>query len=62
MTDVERRILQNQMEILWVINFALGKLMPDLVGRGGELDRMRDDMATAAKETRTLLNAPTPAR
>ena len=55
MTDVEARILQNQVEIMWVLNLALGKLLPDLVGRNGELDRMRDDLANASKVTKSLL-------
>jgi hypothetical protein len=55
MTEIETRILKNQMEILWVLNLALGKLLPELVGRNGELDRMRDDLACAAKDTRKLL-------
>jgi hypothetical protein len=56
-TEAERRILQNQMEIMWSINILAGKLLTDLVGRGGELDRMREDLATASKDTRTLMEA-----
>lgn len=55
MTDVETRILQNQVEIMWVLNLALGKLLPDLVGRNGGLDRMRDDLANASKVTTAML-------
>lgn len=55
MTKVERRILENQIEIMWVLNLALGKLMPDLVGRAGELDRMRADLAKAAIDTKKIL-------
>ena len=57
MTEVESRILKNQIEIMWTLNIALGKLLPELVGRGGELDRMRDDLADASKETRKLVEA-----
>lgn len=57
MTEVERRILKNQIEIMWTLHCALGKLCPDLVGRGGELDRMRGDLADAGKETRNLVHA-----
>jgi hypothetical protein len=55
MSEAESRILLNQIEIMWVLNLALGKLLPDLVGRGGELDRMRSDLTTAAKDTKELL-------
>lgn len=55
MTEVEKRILKNQTEILWAINIALGKMLPDLVGRGGELDRIRDDLRIAAKDTTALV-------
>lgn len=56
MTEVEARILQNQIEIMWVLNLLLGKLLPDLIGRGGELDHMRDDLADASKTTKALIN------
>lgn len=56
MTAAEKRIIQNQIEILWVLNLALGKLLPDLVGRGGELDRMREDLGAAAKDSKALLS------
>ncbi|WP_316176283.1 hypothetical protein [Bradyrhizobium sp. SZCCHNRI1073] len=56
MTGAEERILKNQWEIMWALNIFLGKQFPDLVGRGGELDRMRDDLAAASKETKTLLD------
>jgi hypothetical protein len=58
MTEAETRILKNQIEIMWALNRLLGKLLPDLVGRGGELDRMRDDLATASKETKSVLSHP----
>jgi hypothetical protein len=56
MTDFEIRVLKNQTEIMRVLNLLLGKLLPDLVGRGGELDRMRDDLTDASKATRALLD------
>ena len=55
MTDTEMRILQNQTEIMWVLHLALGKLLPELVGRGGEIDAMRGDLAAACKETKSLM-------
>lgn len=54
-TEVEARILKNQYEIMWVLHFVLGKLQPELVGRGGELDRMRDDLRNASNDTRSLM-------
>lgn len=51
MTKEEKLILKNQIEVMWVLNLLLGKLLPDLVGRGGELDRMRDDLVRACKNT-----------
>lgn len=56
MTEIEKRILQNQIEMMWVIHLSLGKLLPDLVGRGGELDRFRDDLAYACKKTKKLID------
>lgn len=55
MTDREARILENQIEIMWSLSYLLGKAAPDLLGRGGELDRMRDDLAAASKDTKRLL-------
>jgi len=55
MTDVETRILKNQIEIMWALNYLLSKAAPDLVGRGGELDRMCDDLADASRVSRELL-------
>jgi len=55
MTEAEIRILRNQIEIMWVLNLLLGKLLPDLVGRGGELDSMRDDLASASKNTKMFV-------
>jgi hypothetical protein len=55
MTEVEARILQNQIEIMWVLHRELGKSHPDLVGRGGEIDAMRGDLVRAAKDSRKLL-------
>ncbi len=56
MTGVEERILKNQYEIMWVLHRLLRKSDPDLVGRGGELDRMCDDLVTAAKDTRDMIS------
>jgi hypothetical protein len=55
LTEIEKRILQNQIEIMWVLNLYLGKAFPDLVGRGGELDRLREYLAHAAKETKKMI-------
>lgn len=55
MSEAEKRILQNQIEIMWVLHRFLGKQEPDLVGRGGELDAMRNDLAAASKATRAIL-------
>lgn len=57
MTEVESRILQNQIDIMWTLHCALGKLLPELVGRGGELDAMRSDLAYASKETKKMVDA-----
>lgn len=57
MTDAEARILENQVEILWTLNYLVAKAAPDLVGRGGELDRMRDDLAHASKKSRAMIDA-----
>ena len=56
MTPAETRILQNQIEIMWALNLLLGKLLPDLVGRRGELDRMCDDLADASKTTKAFID------
>ena len=55
MDAAQKRILENQFEIMWAINFLIGKACPDLVGKNGQVDRMRDDLALAAKDTKTLL-------
>jgi hypothetical protein len=55
MSPIEERILKNQIEILWAINRTLGKMFPELVGCGGELDGMRDDLSKAANDTKTLI-------
>lgn len=57
MTDVEARILRNQVEIMWTLSYLLSKTVPDLVGRGGELDRMCEDLGAASKDTHKLLEA-----
>jgi hypothetical protein len=55
MTVVEARILSNQIEIMWTLAKLLEKANPDLVGRGGEIDRMRCDLAQATKDTMALM-------
>jgi hypothetical protein len=57
MTEVEKRILLNQIDIMWTLHCVLGKALPELVGRGGELDAMRSDLAYASKETKKLVEA-----
>lgn len=57
MTDVEDRILRNQIEIMWTLHHLLKCAKPDLVGKGGELDRMLNDLRCASKDTETLANA-----
>jgi hypothetical protein len=51
----EVRILQNQVEIMWTLSYLLKCAAPDLVGKGGELDRMCQDLVGAAKDTARLL-------
>lgn len=53
---MEARILQNQIEILWTLSYLLACAKPDLVGKAGELDRMREDLVIAAKSTKKLLD------
>ena len=55
MDAAQKHILKNQSEIMWALNFLISKVCPDLVGKNGEVDRMRDDLAVAAKETVTIL-------
>ena len=57
MTDAETRILKNQIEIMWTLSYILGRVAADLVGCGGELDRMCDELADASKKTAKLLGA-----
>lgn len=56
MTAIEECLLQNQVEIMWALSYLLGKAAPELAGRGGELDRMRDDLAASAKNSNRLLD------
>lgn len=58
MTPVETRILENQFQIMWTLSYLLLKIAPDLVGRGGELDSLRRDLAQASKKSRDLIDAP----
>lgn len=55
MTEAEKRILQNQIDIMWFLHRFMGKHEPELVGRCGELDAMRDDLAAACKDSKKLL-------
>jgi hypothetical protein len=55
MTDVEARILRNQIEIMWTLSYLMKCAKPDLIGKAGEMDRMRDDLAMASKDTKALL-------
>lgn len=58
MTDIEERLLKNQTEIMWTLSYLLEQASPTLVGRGGALDRMRDDLAAACRATKALGRAP----
>lgn len=53
--SIQARILENQVEIIWTLRFLLECAKPELVGRAGALDRMRDDLLVAAKATRSML-------
>lgn len=52
MTDIEVRILRNQIEIMWTLHYLLECAKPDMVGRAGHLDRMRDDLRIASNDTK----------
>lgn len=56
MTEAETRILKNQIEIMWTLHYLLKCAKPDLVGRGGEIDRMLDDLRIASRETRDAVS------
>jgi hypothetical protein len=56
MTEAEARILRNQTEIMWTLSYLLKCAKPDLAGKAGELDRMRDDLASASKDTKTFVD------
>jgi hypothetical protein len=56
MTEAEALILKNQVEIMWAISYLLKCVKPDLVGKAGELDMMRDDLHHAAKGTKAFVN------
>jgi len=55
MTETEARILRNQIEIIWTLHYLLECAKPDLVGKAGQLDRMRDDLRAASKDTKAFL-------
>lgn len=57
MTDIEKRNLKNQIEIMWTLHYILAKIAPDLVGKRGELDTMRDDLIAAVKDTARIVDA-----
>lgn len=50
-----KRILENQVEIIWALHYLLECAKPELVGRAGALDRMRGDLVHAAKTTKDML-------
>lgn len=56
-SEAEKRILQNQIDIMWVLHRFMGKHEPDMVGRGGELDALRADLVAACKDSRKLLES-----
>lgn len=56
MTETEARILQNQIEIMWTLSYLVKCAAPQLAGRGGEFDRMRDDLANASKDTKKFVD------
>lgn len=58
MTPVEERILKNQHEIMWALHYLLGCAKPDLVGKGGQLDSLRDDILHGWKAGKALLDGP----
>lgn len=55
MTPVEKRILENQAEIMWTLSYLVKAVKPNLVGNDGEVDRMRDDLRLAARDTLKLV-------
>lgn len=57
MTDIEERLLKNQIEIMWTLSYLLGRAAPELLGRGGELDHMRDDLRISSNVSRALVDA-----
>lgn len=59
MTEIEKRILRNQNEIMTALSYMLSKMYPELVGKGGELDRYKNDLFYAYKETNKLLENAT---
>lgn len=55
MTDLERCILQNQIEIMGALSLVLRYSQPNLIGKAGELDRQRDDLFARHKVTTKML-------
>jgi hypothetical protein len=59
-TEIEDRILQNQIEIMWTLHYVLKCTKPELVGRAGELDMMLSDLAEASKDTKAIMKRSAP--
>ena len=55
MSEVEKRILKNQIEIMRALHYLLKKAAPDLVGRAGELDSFLDDLLISSVDTKNIL-------
>jgi hypothetical protein len=55
MTDTERCILQNQLEIMSALALIVRYAMPVLVGKGDELDMQQNKLLQRHKETETAL-------
>lgn len=55
-TEVEARIMRNQIEIMWTLHYLLECAKPALVGRDGQLDRMRDDLRVASNDTKKFFD------
>lgn len=58
MTDEPTQcILRNQIEIMGALSLLLQYTRPDLVGRGGQLDRQRDDLLQRHKAAQRTLDS-----
>jgi len=58
MNDESECILQNQIEIMGALLLLLRHAAPNLVGKGGELDRQRDDLLQRHWATERALSLP----